>query len=305
MGHRALRQQPVRHRQDARGRATRARSIATRRLLGYADGNVFGSRVQPAAPCSRTRATAIGASSPSSGRSSRSTRPGRSAARFTTSSASTRCTTWAKRSTSSATTSTRRRCRAAGRAALVERHAQRWLFGITSEEHTFRPTPDVPQPLLLPPDRKLVYPWIGWQWIEDDYREMTELNDMGRTEDISLGLNLFASIGFAKRSYGSDRDATLFDVAAEKGWEPGGPGRLLLLETGASTRREDVGYRNSQVYVRGALLSPQSREAPVLRQLERARHRRPRSREPGAARRRQRLARLPDPLPSRREPHDR
>ena len=62
---------------------------------------------------------------------------------------------------------------------------------------------------------------------------MSELNDMGRTEDISLGLNLFASIGFAERSYGSDRDATLLHVTAAKGWEPGGPGRLFLLETGA------------------------------------------------------------------------
>jgi hypothetical protein len=109
----------------------------------------------------------------------------------------------------------------------------------------------VPTPLLLPPDRKLVYPWLGWEWLEDDYREMTELNDMGRTEDISLGLNVFASVGFAKRSYGSDRDATLYNLTAEKGWEPGGPGRLLLFESGASTRDEDDGYRNSQLYVSG------------------------------------------------------
>lgn len=134
---------------------------------------------------------------------------------------------------------------------LIERHTQRWLFGLTSEEHTFRTTPDVPQPLLLPANRKLVYPWVGWQWIEDDYREMSELNDMGRTEDIALGLNLFASIGFAERRFDSDRDATLLRVTAEKGWEPGGPGRLLLLEAGASTRREDVGNRNSQVYFAG------------------------------------------------------
>src|SRR5688572_15232876 len=45
---------------------------------------------------------------------------------------------------------------------IVEQRAQRWLFGVSSEEHTFRPTLDVPQPLLLPPDRKLVYPWLGW-----------------------------------------------------------------------------------------------------------------------------------------------
>jgi hypothetical protein len=134
---------------------------------------------------------------------------------------------------------------------LVDRHAQRWLFGITSEEHTFRVTPDVPQPLLLPPNRKLVYPWIGWQWIGDDYREMSELNDMGRTEDIALGLNFFASVGFAKRRFDSDRDATLLRVTAEKGWEPGGPGRLLLVETGAATRREDAGNRDSQLYFAG------------------------------------------------------
>jgi hypothetical protein len=109
----------------------------------------------------------------------------------------------------------------------------------------------VPLPLLLPPDRELVYPWLGWQWVEDDYREMSELNDMGRTEDVSLGTNVFASVGFAKRSYGSDRDATLFEVSAESGWEPGGPGSLLLLRAGAQTRDEETGYQNSQLYVSG------------------------------------------------------
>jgi hypothetical protein len=134
---------------------------------------------------------------------------------------------------------------------LVDGHAQRWLFGVTSEEHTFRATLDVPQPVLLPSNRKLVYPWVGWQWIKDDYREMSELNDMGRTEDIALGLNLFATVGFAERRFGSDRDATLASITAGKGWEPGGSGRLLLLEAGASTRREDAGNRDSQIYFAG------------------------------------------------------
>ena len=84
--------------------------------------------------------------------------------------------------------------------------------------------------------------WLGWQWVEDDFREMRELNDMGRTEDVSVGTNLFASIGFAKRRFGSDRDATLFELAATMGWEPGGPGGLLLLTTGASTRRRYPRY---------------------------------------------------------------
>jgi outer membrane protein assembly factor BamA len=132
---------------------------------------------------------------------------------------------------------------------LIDGKARRWLYGVTSEEHVFAPSTDVPMPLLLPPDRKFVYPWFGWQRVEDDFRQMTELNDMGRTEDISLGLNALATIGFAERRYGSDRAATLFTFSADKGWEPGGPGRLLLLETDASTRREDAGYRNSRVAV--------------------------------------------------------
>jgi hypothetical protein len=132
---------------------------------------------------------------------------------------------------------------------LLDRRARRWLVGVTSEEDLFRPTLATPQPLLLPADRRLVYPWVGWQLVEDDYREMTELNDLGRTEDISLGLNLFFQVGFAEQNFGSDRDATLFRASGQTGWEPGGPGRLLLLDVGGSTRYEDAGPQNSQIYV--------------------------------------------------------
>ena len=86
-------------------------------LLGYSDGNVFGSRVQLSARVRERQRRPSAPARASSGRSSRSTRAGRSAARCTTRSASTRCTTSARRSTSSATTSRRSACRAAGRAA--------------------------------------------------------------------------------------------------------------------------------------------------------------------------------------------
>ena len=131
---------------------------------------------------------------------------------------------------------------------LVDGRAQRWLLGVASEEDTFLPTPETPQPRLLPANRKFVYPWVGWQLVEDDFREMSELNDMGRTEDISLGLNLYFSVGFAERRFGSDRDATLFRSTMQSGWEPGGAGKLLLLNAGGSTRHEDDGPRNSIAY---------------------------------------------------------
>jgi len=128
---------------------------------------------------------------------------------------------------------------------IVDGRTRRWLFGIASEEDRFEPTPEKPQPLLLPENRKLVYPWVGWQLLKEDFREMTELNHMGRTEDVALGVNLLASIGFAEKSFGSDRDATLLRASVQRGWEPGGPGRLFQLAASASARHENDGFKNS------------------------------------------------------------
>lgn len=128
---------------------------------------------------------------------------------------------------------------------IVDKRTSRWLFGLASEEDRFEPTPDKPQPLLLPADRKLVYPWVGWQLVRDDFREMTELNDMGRTEDVALGINLYASIGFAEKRFGSDRDATLLRASVQRGWEPGGPGQLFQLGASTSTRHENDGFKDS------------------------------------------------------------
>jgi outer membrane protein assembly factor BamA len=134
---------------------------------------------------------------------------------------------------------------------VVDNRTRRWLFGVTSNEDVFLTTSAVPAPLLLPQDRKLVYPWIGWQLLVDDYREMSELNDIGRTEDVSLGWNISATLGFAKERFGSDRDAKLFDAQMQKGWEPGGAGRLLLLSAEASTRLERDESHNTQISVTG------------------------------------------------------
>lgn len=130
---------------------------------------------------------------------------------------------------------------------FVDGRVTRWLVGATSAEDVFYPTLDTPNPLLLPANRKLVYPWVGWQLLIDDYRETSELNDIGRTEDVSLGTNLFVSVGFADTRYGSDRDATLLRTTFQKGWEPGGPGHMLTLNAAGSTRDEVDGLRNTVV----------------------------------------------------------
>ncbi len=124
---------------------------------------------------------------------------------------------------------------------------RRWLAGVTSDEHRFFEADIFGTPALLPSDRKLVYPFIGMQIAEDDFRQVTELNVMGRTEDVSLGLNTTMQLGYASQSYGSDRDAAILLAEAHKGWEPGGAGRLLLFDVAAQTRVESGDTRNSLI----------------------------------------------------------
>ncbi len=129
---------------------------------------------------------------------------------------------------------------------LVGGRTRRWLLGLTDAEDRFGPSDNGVGPRFLPADRKLVYPWFGIQIVGDEFRELEELNDMGRTEDVHLGLSFTGSIGYSTERLGADRNAWLAQLEAHKGWEPA-PGRLVLVDTAASTRREHEGLRNSVV----------------------------------------------------------
>jgi hypothetical protein len=134
---------------------------------------------------------------------------------------------------------------------LIDGVTLRWLAGLDFEEDQFRPNPGFGPPLLLPEDRKLIFPWAGFQRIADDFRRLEDLNDMGRTEDIALGLNLFARVGVASPNLSSDRRAVLFEMSASRGWEPGGTGRLMLLSASAQTRLESDAAQNTVITLGG------------------------------------------------------
>jgi hypothetical protein len=134
---------------------------------------------------------------------------------------------------------------------LVDGMTRRWLAGITFEEDEFLPSERFGPPVLLPENRRLVYPWAAIHWIGDDFRKVSELNDMGRTEDIALGLDLWARLGVASPKLDSDRRAYLFDMTAQRGWEPHGPGSLFLLDASAQTRWDSGDFKNTVVALSG------------------------------------------------------
>ena len=122
-------------------------------------------------------------------------------------------------------------------AGLIDRWARRVTFGFTDERHGFSAAPGGETPRLLPADRVLAYPWIGAQWVEEDFQTTRNHDQIEKIEDLSLGWNLSARIGYADKSFGADRGAVMLAGGAAKGL-PLASGRTLLLSTAWEGRIE-------------------------------------------------------------------
>lgn len=108
-----------------------------------------------------------------------------------------------------------------GSNGLVNGWARRWLMGYRYDSATFGPAENSSLPPgELPEDRRLSYPWVGVELIEDHYETTHNRDQIGRTEDLFLGRRLRASVGLASPVLGSDRTAGIFSLV-------GGFGRVI------------------------------------------------------------------------------
>jgi outer membrane protein assembly factor BamA len=128
---------------------------------------------------------------------------------------------------------------------------RRLSFGVNLEDHAFGPAPAKDPPLLLPTDRKLVYPWIGAEWVEDAFRTARNRDQIEKTEDYSLGWRARAHLGFASSSFGSDRNAWVFDGSVSKG--------VSLSDRQSTFFGADVWGRLESGELAGSLLSANAR----------------------------------------------
>jgi len=105
-------------------------------------------------------------------------------------------------------------------AGLHDGWATRWTGGITFDERHAADVGGATAPAQrLPDDHRLVYPWIGVEAVQDDFREERNFNLIGRVEDVAFGWQARLRLGFATRALGSDRDALVFDGSASRGFE--------------------------------------------------------------------------------------
>jgi hypothetical protein len=122
----------------------------------------------------------------------------------------------------------------------------RWTAGVTVDKRRATTLPEEPAGSLVPRDRDLVYPWLGIAWLEDDYRETRNFDQIARTEDLLLGWQVRLKLGLANPSLGSDRSALVFDGSVSKRIQPDERQTLLLSAT-ASGRREAGSLRDTTV----------------------------------------------------------
>ena len=125
-----------------------------------------------------------------------------------------------------------------GSAGLVAGHVVRYTAGVTFDERDYSAVPGSALATLPPPDLKLVYPWVAAEWVEDDFREARNRDQIERTEDFEYGWRARAQLGFADGAFGADRSAVLFDTRISRGLEVGRR-QTWLFSAALSGRHED------------------------------------------------------------------
>jgi outer membrane protein assembly factor BamA len=127
---------------------------------------------------------------------------------------------------------------------LVDGWTRRLLFGVRYDRSIFRPAPLTATPAkVLPNDRTLSYPFVGFDILEDNYKKVGDENEIGRTEDLYFGTEVTGSVGLSNSAFGADRTALMLAAKALKGFDLPADQQLFLTGT-FSTRVEDSRARN-------------------------------------------------------------
>jgi hypothetical protein len=138
-----------------------------------------------------------------------------------------------------------------GSRGLVGGWARRVSTGITIDEHSFDAVPGAEPTLLLPAGRRLIYPWVGAEWVQDSFLTGRNRDQIEKTEDYSLGWRASARLGFAATQIGSDRNAAVLSARVSKG--------LAFGERQSAQFALDAGGRVEGGSLLGGMLEAESR----------------------------------------------
>ena len=142
----------------------------------------------------------------------------------------------------------------------------RWTTGFVYDDNDFSDSPSTTLPSVVPADRKLVYPYFGVELVEDGYVTARNRDQIERTEDFQMGLQLRASLGWADESFGADRNAGVFAASASRGFGSL-EGTALLLWAASDGRLESGDLTNARVSVNARYYRRQSEKRTFFFEL--------------------------------------
>ena len=163
---------------------------------------------------------------------------------------------------------------------LQKNRSRRWLLGFTYDEDRFSPKPEPtsgggaqppqleavlpngPNPNVLfrenvfpgrsLEDRKLTYPWVGLQIVENRYYKTHDLNGLNRTEDLEMGHHFDARLGWSSSAFGGQGEQAIFNAGYGFGY--GGLGddrKLLFVDSGLAGRFRSGSVENLHLVLSG------------------------------------------------------
>ena len=96
---------------------------------------------------------------------------------------------------------------------LIGNKVQRWLAGYAYRDDTFSPGDSLPTPTSPTIDKRLSYPFVQYQSLEDNFATASNIDQIYRTEDLHLGHNFNLRIGYAATEFGSDHDRAVIETS--------------------------------------------------------------------------------------------
>lgn len=91
---------------------------------------------------------------------------------------------------------------------------QRLSIGFENREDTFAAIPETHLPIAN--DRNVSYPYIRGQWFEDHFVKVRNFDSIYRTEDLNLGWNISALLGYSSKDISDDASRTIYSLSLSK-----------------------------------------------------------------------------------------
>jgi outer membrane protein assembly factor BamA len=121
----------------------------------------------------------------------------------------------------------------------------RYLGGLRYDAREFQALADQPG-ASIPADRVVAYPWVGIEVLQDEFVATHNLDQIGRTEDLYLGLSARLEAGFASTALGSTHDAAILNGKLQAGAELGHE-QYLIHSLGFHGRVEGDALANASI----------------------------------------------------------